>query len=86
MNKTKSYPDRQQLTEFGRKYCAVEKPGVIIERIAEAMSEALSTHQARIDAELFSAMQAEWDGGRAMALHDSVSTGMKRNPVLKKPR
>lgn len=86
MNKVKAYPDRQQLMEFGRKYCAVEKPGMIIERIAEAMSEALIAHQARIDVELFSAMQAEWDGGRAMALHDSVSTGMKRKPVAKKTR
>lgn len=85
LNKAKAYPDRQQLMEFGRKHCAVEKPGVIIEQIAEAMSEALITHQARIDAELFSAMQAEWDGGRAMALHTSVGTGMKRKPVAKKP-
>lgn len=44
MNKVKTYPDRQQLMEFGRKHCAVEKPGIIIERIAEAMSEALVTH------------------------------------------
>lgn len=85
LNKAKAYPDRQQLMAFGRKHCAVEKPGVIIEQIAEAMSAALITHQARIDVELFSAMQAEWDGGRAMALHDSVATGMKRKPVVKKP-
>ncbi|PRW95644.1 type II toxin-antitoxin system HipA family toxin, partial [Pseudomonas fragi] len=58
MNKVKTYPDRQQLMEFGRKYCAVERPGEIIERIAQAMSEALITHKARIDVELFSAMQA----------------------------
>ncbi|ONH54447.1 serine/threonine-protein kinase HipA [Pseudomonas cedrina] len=85
LNKTKAYPDRQQLMEFGRKHCAVEKPGVIIEGIAEAMSAALTAHQARIDVELFSAMQTEWDGGRAMALHDSVGTGMRRKPVAKKP-
>ena len=85
MNKVKTYPDRQQLMEFGRKYCAVERPGEIIERIAQAMSEALITHKARIDVELFSAMQAEWDGGRAMALHDSVGTGMRRKPIAKTP-
>ena len=85
-NKVKTYPDRQQLMEFGRKHCAVEKPGIIIERIAEAMSEALVTHQARIDVELFSAMQAEWDAGRAMACHDSLVGGMKRKPVVKKTR
>lgn len=86
MNKVKTYPDRQQLIEFGRKHCAVEKPALIIERVAEAMSQALVTHQARIDAEIFSAMQAEWDAGRAMALHDSVKPGMKRKPVMKKPQ
>ncbi|AZE76246.1 hypothetical protein [Pseudomonas synxantha] len=48
-------------------------------------AEALVAHQARIDIELFSAMQAEWDGGRAMALHDSIGTGMKRKPIAKKP-
>ncbi|PHN59724.1 phosphatidylinositol kinase [Pseudomonas sp. ICMP 8385] len=84
MNKVKTYPDRQQLMEFGRKHCAVEKPGVIIERIAEAMSEALVTHQARIDVELFSAMQAEWDAGRATACYDSITTAMKRKPVVRK--
>lgn len=83
MNKVKTYPDRQQLIEFGRKRCGVEKPGLIIERIAEAMSQALNAHQRSIDTELFSAMQAEWDAGRAMALHDSVTPGMRRKPVVK---
>ncbi|KAF1031851.1 MAG: Serine/threonine-protein kinase toxin HipA [Pseudomonas sp.] len=83
MNKVKTYPDRQQLIEFGRKYCGVEKPGVIIERVAEAMSQALHAHEFRIDSGLFSKMQAEWDAGRAMALHDSVGSGMRRKPVVK---
>ncbi|AUZ48575.1 type II toxin-antitoxin system HipA family toxin [Pseudomonas orientalis] len=83
MNKTKAYPDRQQLIEFGRKHCGVAAPGLIIERIAEAMSEALSAHQARVDVELFSTMRKEWDAGRAMALHDSVASGMRRKPVVK---
>ncbi|AZE97087.1 hypothetical protein C4J96_5019 [Pseudomonas orientalis] len=70
-------------TELGRKHCGVAAPGVIIERIAEAMSEALGAHQARVDVELFSTMRKEWDAGRAMALHDSVATGMRRKPVVK---
>ena len=84
MNKAKAYPDRQQLIEFGRKHCGVANPGAIIERISDAMSEALSAHKVHIDVELFSTMQKEWDAGRAMALHDSVVSGMRRKPVEKR--
>ncbi|RON03568.1 type II toxin-antitoxin system HipA family toxin [Pseudomonas brassicacearum] len=72
MNKVKTYPDRQQLIEFGRKHCAVDKPALIIERIAEAMTEALAANRHRIDGELFAGMLAEWDAGRLMALNDSI--------------
>jgi serine/threonine-protein kinase HipA len=82
MNKVKAYPDRQQLIEFGRKHCGVANPGMIIERISDAMSEALRAHQVRIDVELFTTMQKEWDAGRTMALHDSVASGMRRKPVV----
>lgn len=84
MNKAKAYPDRQQLIEFGRKHCGVANPGAIIDRISDAMSEALSAHKVHIDVELFSTMQKEWDAGRAMALHDSVVSGMRRKPVEKR--
>lgn len=83
MNKVKAYPDRQQLIEFGRKHCGVEKPGLVIECIAEAMSEALRLHQSRIDPGLYHAMQSEWDAGRIMALNDSLKPGLRRKPVVK---
>jgi serine/threonine-protein kinase HipA len=82
MNKTKDYPDRQQLIEFGRKHCAVDRPALIIDRIAEAMSQALTAHRSRVDAELFVGMQREWDVGRTVALNDSIGSGLKRKPVL----
>lgn len=82
MNKTKDYPDRQQLIEFGRKHCAVDRPALIIDRIAEAMSQALAAHRSRVDADLFVGMQREWDVGRTVALNDSVGAGLKRKPVL----
>lgn len=82
MNKTKDYPDRQQLIEFGRKHCAVDRPALIIDRIAEAMSQALAAHRSRVDAELFVGMQREWDVGRTVALNDSIGSGLKRKPVL----
>ncbi|MGE8146774.1 type II toxin-antitoxin system HipA family toxin [Pseudomonas frederiksbergensis] len=84
MNKVKTYPDRQQLIEFGRQHCAVDKPSLIIERIAEAMTEALVVNQGRVEGELLSGMQGEWDAGRMVALHDSVKSGLKRKPVMKK--
>lgn len=72
MNKVKTYPDRRQLIEFGRKHCAVDKPALSIERIAEAMTEALAANRHRMDGELFAGMLAEWDAGRLMALNDSI--------------
>lgn len=81
MNKAKAYPDRQQLIEFGRKHCAVDKPALIVDRIAEAMSQALLIHRPRIDVELFARMQREWDTGRMVALNDSVGSGLKRHPL-----
>jgi len=82
MNKSKIYPDRQQLIEFGRKHCAVDRPAVIIERIAEAMSQALVANRNRVNSELFTGMQGEWDSGRMVALNDSVGVGIKRTPVV----
>nr|WP_279309241.1 MULTISPECIES: type II toxin-antitoxin system HipA family toxin [Pseudomonas] len=83
MNKTKNYPDRQQLLEFGRKHCAVEKPALIIERIAEAMTQTLESNRGRVNAELLARMQREWDTGRILTLHDSGASGIKRKPVTK---
>ncbi|MFM9381507.1 hypothetical protein [Pseudomonas sp. UV AK001] len=54
---------------------------MIIERIAEAMTQALANHQARVNGELFTDMKREWDAGRVVALNDSVGTGMKRKPI-----
>ncbi|RON07459.1 phosphatidylinositol kinase [Pseudomonas brassicacearum] len=82
MNKVKTYPDRQHLVEFGRKHCAVDRPALIIERIAEAMTEALAVNRHRVDSELFAGMQAEWDAGRLMALNDSVAPRLSRKPVV----
>ena len=81
MNKVKTYPDRQQLIEFGRKHCGVDKPALIIERIADAMDQALAINEHRIDGELLKGMRAEWDGGRLAALYDSVAPRFRRKPL-----
>ncbi|SEO93890.1 serine/threonine-protein kinase HipA [Pseudomonas sp. NFACC39-1] len=81
MNKVKTYPDRQQLIEFGRKHCGVDKPLLIIERIADAMDQALAINEHRIDGALLKGMRAEWDGGRLAALYDSVAPRFRRKPL-----
>lgn len=82
MNKVKTYPDRKQLIEFGRKHCAVDNPALIIERIADAMSQALALNGYRVDEELFKGMQVEWDAGRNSVFFDSVAARFKRKPLV----
>ncbi|MNN76859.1 hypothetical protein D3C81_1932740 [compost metagenome] len=60
----------------------MDRPALIIERIAEAMTGALAANQRHIDAELFSGMQTEWDAGRLMALNDSITPGLRRKRVV----
>ncbi len=47
--KSKNYPDRATLLDFGARVCAVTHPERVLERIADAMTAALSEHQERID-------------------------------------
>lgn len=82
MNKVKTYPDRKQLIEFGRKHCAVDNPALIIERIADAMSQALALNGYRVDEGLFKGMQVEWDAGRNSVFLDSVAARFKRKPLV----
>ncbi|MFD2884976.1 hypothetical protein ACFS4T_32215 [Pseudomonas lini] len=65
------------------KHCAVDRPALIIECIAEAMTQALAANRNRVDGELFTYMQREWDAGRMAALNDTVVSGLRRKPVGK---
>jgi serine/threonine-protein kinase HipA len=84
MNKVKNYPDRKQLIEFGRKHCKVDKPALIIERIADAMSQALASSGYRVDGGLLEGMRGEWDAGRFAALYDSAPLRFRGNPLAQK--
>lgn len=66
---SRAYPTTAELLEFGRSVCAVNKPGTLIERIAEAMGETLdeAIHDDRIPRGLVSDMRAPWDLGQAHA-------------------
>ena len=41
--KTRVYPDRRTLIEFGEQHCLVKRPGEVLERIADAMSATLAS-------------------------------------------
>jgi serine/threonine-protein kinase HipA len=68
MNKSRSYPSRAELLAFGRESCAVENPGQVLERIAQAMGESLAAHRALFTAEFGRRMADEWEAGRASVL------------------
>ena len=61
--KTRVYPDRRTLIEFGAQHCLVKRPGEVLERIADAMSATLAEHGGRVDAELLRSMREQWDAG-----------------------
>jgi serine/threonine-protein kinase HipA len=61
--KTRVYPDRRTLVEFGIQHCLVKRPGEAIERIADAMTATLAKQGERVDAELLRSMREQWDTG-----------------------
>jgi serine/threonine-protein kinase HipA len=63
--KSKNYPDRATLLEFGVTHCGVKRPEEIIERIADAMSATLAEQRDRIAPQLMQLLQTEWDLGRS---------------------
>ncbi len=70
--KSKMFPTREQMLQFGTQMCAVRDPARVIERISDAMTEALSANAQRIDAGLLEKMRNEWDEGRTSLLPPRV--------------
>jgi len=66
--KSKQYPDRATLLEFGRSICQVARPERVLERIADAMTQTLCEERERVPGELLRLMSSEWDAGRAVAV------------------
>ena len=66
--KSKQYPDRATLLDFGRAICQVARPERVLERIADAMTQTLREERERIPGELLGLMSSEWDAGRAVAI------------------
>lgn len=70
MNKTKRYPSRKELLQFGADVCHVRDPQHVVERIATAMSESLAANRDRVDRGFLQQLSSEWDGGRLSAAVD----------------
>ncbi len=66
---SRAYPDTKELLAFGRELCGVRKPQTVLDRIAQAMSEALSAAAAdsRIDKGLLQVLRPEWESGQGHA-------------------
>lgn len=60
LNKSNTYPSRKELIAFGRDYCFVAKPDIVIDRIAQAMSEVMKENRSLFPAEFGNRMAKEW--------------------------
>lgn len=63
LNKSREYPSRKTLLQFGRTVCGVARPETVIDRIATAMYEVLQDEKHRVDADFLARMRAEWEQG-----------------------
>ena len=63
LNKSNSYPTRKALITFGKDYCFVAKPEVVIDRIAQAMSEVLLEHKCIFPTVFANRLAHEWQDG-----------------------
>jgi len=81
-NKSKAYPTTDELLEFGKNHCRVDRPHEILERIAEGMSKAISSSDERIPADTKAAMLEFWQVGQEYALEAARKT---MSPRKRKP-
>ena len=72
--KTRNYPNRKTLLEFGKTICQVMHPQQTIERCADAMSETLKTERDRVEPSFLKTLGAAWDEGRRSVEPDQVFT------------
>jgi len=72
LSKSRSYPDRTTLIDFGARVCEVTQPDKVLERIADAMMTTLSELRDRIDEQVLAQMRTEWDSGTGVAMRHSA--------------
>jgi len=66
---SRAYPTTEELLDFGRSLCSVTKPATVVQRIADAQSQALAAARAdeRIPAALLERIAEQWALGQAHA-------------------
>ncbi|MCX8517437.1 MAG: HipA domain-containing protein [Rhodoferax sp.] len=66
---TRTYPDLDELLDFGRRICGVNQSDQVVASIAQAMRETLAQARQddRIPASLVAKMQTAWEAGMAYA-------------------
>jgi serine/threonine-protein kinase HipA len=72
LNKSKAYPSRAQLLQFGSRDCGVRHPEKVIDKLATAMGESLKANRSRIDEPFYAKLRREWDSGRLSVEPDRV--------------
>jgi len=83
MAKSRLYPTREELLNFGRVYCNVGYPADVLDRITEGMLASLKANKDRMNREMAGKLSKEWDGGmRSM----SPSMSYPSRPSLTPPR
>ena len=75
---TRSYPDTAELLRFGRTVCGVERPGAVLEKIAQAMASVLdeARHDVRVPVATLAAMRDAWLIGMTYAA-EAARTAVK---------
>jgi serine/threonine-protein kinase HipA len=61
LNKSNDYPTHKELITFGRDVCLVRKPEVVIEQIADAMTEVSKTHGDLLPRSFAKQLFGEWN-------------------------
>ncbi|MDO8274767.1 MAG: HipA domain-containing protein [Serpentinimonas sp.] len=72
LNKSKTYPVRQEMLDFGTRHCGVQHPEQVIERIAQSMSETLKEYRDLFPKEFAQRLSAEWEAGQSSLEADKV--------------
>ncbi len=77
---TRSYPDTAELLRFGRTVCGVERPGAVLEKIAQAMASVLddARHDVRVPVATLAAMRDAWLIGMTYAA-EAARTAVKHS-------
>ena len=75
---TRSYPDTAELLRFGRTVCGLERPGAVLEKIAQAMASVLddARNDVRVPVATLAAMRDAWLIGMTYAA-EAARTAVK---------